>query len=65
MLIDLAPIDQTASARDARVSLWVDPGTSSAVLKFGFIRTSLFLAGFISRALIDKRIFFVGPGECY
>jgi hypothetical protein len=53
MLTDLAPIFHASSTRATKVSLCVDPGKRSAVLKLGFIRTSLFLHGFMFKAFMD------------
>ncbi len=45
----LAPISRTRSRSALRVSLWVEPGVSSEVLKFGLMRTFFPLNGSIFR----------------
>src|SRR3989339_1003491 len=44
-LMDLAPILQSSSTSAAKVSLCVEPGVGSAVLKLGLIRTCFPFAG--------------------
>jgi len=50
MVMPLAPMDLSLSTSCSRVSLWVDPGNGSAVLKFGLSRTSLPCTGLLPRS---------------
>ncbi len=47
-------MSQSLRTRKIRVSLWVEPGKASAVLKLGLTRTSLPLTGFVCRASMER-----------